>query len=152
MGTWVNVLKSHLHLVIPVSLYKSMSWFVTKTRTHTHTHTHTLSLSHTHTLSLSHTHSLSLSLSLSLTHTHTHTLSLSLSLSHTHTHSTVAWVCCASRNSRGSQRAAGLQSGDVVRRSHFNTQRQSVRNNSCWGHFWNTGRWSWDHHTDRDTL
>ncbi len=27
--------------VIPVSLYKSMSWFVTKTRTHTHTHTHT---------------------------------------------------------------------------------------------------------------
>ncbi len=25
--------------VIPVSLYKSMSWFVTKTRTHTHTHT-----------------------------------------------------------------------------------------------------------------
>ncbi len=26
--------------VIPVSLYKSMSWFVTKTRTHTHTHTH----------------------------------------------------------------------------------------------------------------
>ncbi len=41
VGTWVNVLKSHLHLVIPVSLYKSMSWFVTKTRTHTHTHTHT---------------------------------------------------------------------------------------------------------------
>ncbi len=38
--------------VIPVSLYKSMSWFVTKTRTHArkhackhHTHTHT----HTHT-------------------------------------------------------------------------------------------------------
>ncbi len=25
--------------VIPVSLYKSMSWFVTKTRAHTHTHT-----------------------------------------------------------------------------------------------------------------
>ncbi len=32
--------------VIPVSLYKSMSWFVTKMRTHTHTHTHTHARAH----------------------------------------------------------------------------------------------------------
>ncbi len=44
MGTWGNVLISHLLLiipVIPVSLYKSVSSYVTKMRTHTHTHTHT---------------------------------------------------------------------------------------------------------------
>ncbi len=77
--------------VIPVSLYKSMSWFVTKTRTHTHTHTHTHSL--THTLTLSHTHSLTLShshthsLTHSLTHTHTNTLTHTHTHSHTHTES-----------------------------------------------------------------
>ncbi len=62
--------------VIPVSLYKSMSWFVTKTRTHTHTHTHTHTLTHSHTHTLSHTH------------THTHTLS------HTHTHWGGIRGCC----------------------------------------------------------
>ncbi len=64
--------------VIPVSLYKSMSWFVTKTHTHTLTLTHTHSHTHTHTHSRSHTH----------THTHslTHSLTLTLTLTHTHTH------------------------------------------------------------------
>ncbi len=40
MGTWVNVLINHLHLVIPVipvSLYKFVSSYVTKTHTRTHT-------------------------------------------------------------------------------------------------------------------
>ncbi len=53
--------------VIPVSLYKSMSWFVTKTRTHTHSLTHSLTHSHTHT--------------------ETRTRNELHSLSHTHTHS-----------------------------------------------------------------
>ncbi len=64
--------------VIPVSLYKSMSWFVTKTRTHTHSLTH----SHTHT----HTHTNTLSHALTHTHTHTHSHKHTLSRTHTHTH------------------------------------------------------------------
>ncbi len=77
--------------VIPVSLYKSMSWFVTKTRTHTlshalththtHSHKHTLSRTHTHT----HTHSLTQTHSLTHSHTHTHTHSHKHTLSRTHT-------------------------------------------------------------------
>ncbi len=39
--------------VIPVSLYKSMSWFVTKTRTHTHTHARTHTHTHTQTTFIS---------------------------------------------------------------------------------------------------
>ncbi len=51
-GTWVNVLKSHLHLVIPVSYlchYTNLCPDLSQKRaqTHTHTHTHT---THTHTL------------------------------------------------------------------------------------------------------
>ncbi len=70
--------------VIPVSLYKSMSWFVTKTHTQTHTHTHTHTLTHTHR----HRHTHTLSHTLSLTHTHTHSLTHrhTHTLSHTHTH------------------------------------------------------------------
>ncbi len=44
MGTWVNVLKSHLHLVIPVSYlchYTNLCPDLSQKRTHTHTHTHT---------------------------------------------------------------------------------------------------------------
>ncbi len=71
MGTWGNVLINHLLLVIPVipvSLYKFVSSYVTKTRTHTHTHTHT------HTpLAHKHTHKCTLTLTHSRTHTHTHT-------------------------------------------------------------------------------
>ncbi len=68
--------------VIPVSLYKSMSWFVTKTRTHTHTHTLTSLSSNTHT----HSHPWA------QTHTHTHTPLSSNThshpeLKHTNTHS-----------------------------------------------------------------
>ncbi len=54
-GDMGNVLISHLLLVIPVipvSLYKFMSSFVTKMHAHTHTHTHT----HTHARAHTHTH------------------------------------------------------------------------------------------------
>ncbi len=67
--------------VIPVSLYKSMSWFVTKTRTHRHTHTHTQTHTHAHTRTLTQTHSHSNTHTRTLTQTHTHTLTLK----HTHT-------------------------------------------------------------------
>ncbi len=56
MGTWVNVLKSHLHLVIPVSYlcHTNLCPDLSQKRAHTHTtHTHTHSHTHTHT----HTHS-----------------------------------------------------------------------------------------------
>ncbi len=70
--------------VIPVSLYKSMSWFVTKTRTHTpHTHTHTHTCTHTRTHTHTHSHSHS--------HTHTHT-HRAAALSLLHTGSVWAWV------------------------------------------------------------
>ncbi len=81
VGTWGNVLKSHLHLVIPVipvSLYKFMSSFVTKTHTHpTHTqpHTHTHPTTHPHTPNHTPTHTPN--------HTHTHTQPHT---QHTHTH------------------------------------------------------------------
>ncbi len=55
---WGSVLINHLLLVIPVipmSLYKFVSSFVTKTHTRarTHAHTHT---THTHTQAQAHTH------------------------------------------------------------------------------------------------
>ncbi len=81
MGTWVNVLKSHLHLVIPVSYlchYTNLCPDLSQKRAHTLT----LSLSHTHTHTHTHTYSLTLSLSLTHTHTHTHTHTRA----HTHTH------------------------------------------------------------------
>ncbi len=65
MGTWGSVLINHLLLVIPVipmSLYKFVSSFVTKTHTHTHACTHVHSLTHTHTHARVRSH----------THTHTH--------------------------------------------------------------------------------
>ncbi len=75
--------------VIPVSLYKSMSWFVTKTRTHTHTGTETHSNTHTHTDTNTHTHTGTETHSNTHTHTdtntHTHTGTETHSNTHTHT-------------------------------------------------------------------
>ncbi len=45
MGTWGNVLISHLHLVIPMSYlchYTNLCPHLSQTHTHTHTHTHTV--------------------------------------------------------------------------------------------------------------
>ncbi len=92
MGTWVNVLKSHLHLVIPVSYlchYTNLCPDLSQKRAHTHTHTQTLTLTYTHSLSHTHTHRHSHSHTHTLSHTHTQTLTLTYthSLSHTHRHS-----------------------------------------------------------------
>ncbi len=54
-GHWVNVLISHLLLVIPMSYpchYTNLCPHVTNTHTHTHTHTHTCTRAHTHTQTL----------------------------------------------------------------------------------------------------
>ncbi len=90
--------------VIPVSLYKSMSWFVTKTRTHSLSHTHTHTLSHTHTRTLTHTHTHTHALTHTHTHrhahththTHSHTHTHTHTLTHTHTHTNVTFECSLS--------------------------------------------------------
>ncbi len=70
--------------VIPMSLYKFMSSFVTKThaRTHTHTHTHARTHAHTHT----HTHARTRAHTHARTHTHTHAHTRTHTHTHTHTH------------------------------------------------------------------
>ncbi len=75
----INVLKSHLHLVIPVSYlchYTNLCPDLSQKRAHTHTQTHTHT---THTPHTQHTHT-------KKTHTHTHTTH-----THTHTHTHVGF-------------------------------------------------------------
>ncbi len=84
MGTWGNVLISHLLLVIPaipVILYTFVSSCVTKTLTHTHTHTLTL----THTLTHTHTHTQTHTDTHRHTQTHTHTQTQRHTQTQTHT-------------------------------------------------------------------
>ncbi len=83
MGTWVNVLKSHLHLVIPVSYlchYTNLCPDLSQTHTHTHTHIHTHTHKQPHTHTHIHTHSHKQPHTHRDKHAHTH------SLTHTHTH------------------------------------------------------------------
>ncbi len=93
--------------VIPVSLYKSMSWFVTKTRTHTTTHTLTLSLTHTHTHSLTHTH------------THTHTGLRSALMTHCMKTLNNEWLIMCLNSMRASENSfmaecVGGTSGEII--------------------------------------
>ncbi len=73
--------------VIPVSLYKSMSWFVTKTRTliHTYTHTYIHTHIHTHTHAYIHTH-------IHACNTYTHTYMYTYIHIHTHTHTHIYFL------------------------------------------------------------
>ncbi len=94
MGTWVNVLKSHLHLVIPVSYlchYTNLCPDLSQKRAHTHTHTHTEihtdTDTHTHTQTEIHTDIHTDTHTQTYTHTHTHT--------ERYTHRALSIMCCS---------------------------------------------------------
>ncbi len=96
VGTWGNVLKSHLLLEIPViypchytnvcpHLSQKCACTHTHTHLHAHTHTDTHTPSHTHSHTHTHTHTRAHTRSHTHTHTHTHTYTHTHALTHTHT-------------------------------------------------------------------
>ncbi len=114
---WGSVLINHLLLVIPVipmSLYKFVSSFVTKTHTHKHTRrrTHTLAHTHTHTHTLAHAHRHTHTHAHSQAHTYTHTHTDTDRHTHTHTHTHTHRVTLESHADRRSwiSRSQTLQS------------------------------------------
>ncbi len=103
---WGSVLINHLLLVIPVipmSLYKIVSSFATKTHTHkrarAYTHSHSHARTHTRMHARVHT----------VTHTHTHTHSLTHTHTHTHTH-TQSDICVSRCRRSWISRSQTLQS------------------------------------------
>ncbi len=132
MGTWGSVLINHLLLVIPVipmSLYKIVSSFATKTHTHkrarAYTHSHSHARTHTRMHARVHT----------VTHTHTHTHTVT----HTHTH-TQSDICISRCRRSWISRSQTLQS-ELSQRVKVNLYFKSGRlllaqNKKCsFGHF-----------------